>query len=116
MCHHFEKGAGGKNARAFGERGLGRILPRKNERPPRGTGRQRHGERSTHAAQFPGEGKLSGEFLAGKRLRRQLTTRGENPERYRQIESTRVFGQLCGREIYRDATRGKLEARVIERR
>src|SRR5712672_545598 len=116
MRHHFEKRAGGKNPRAFSERGLGCILSRKNERPPRGTCRQRHGERSAHAAQFPGQGKLSSEFLAGKRLRLQLATRGENPERYRQIESARVFGQLRGREIYRDATRGKLEARVIGRR
>src|SRR6185503_5506241 len=105
----------GQNAGARGERGLRRIALRQYEGASCTACGKRHGERAAHRAQLAGQRKLAGKFLSVERRGRELAARGEDPERDRQIEAARVLRQLGRREIDRDAARGKLEMRMVER-
>ena len=93
-----------------------RVAFRQHESASGGARRQRHGERAAHRAQLAGERELARELVAVERLQRELAARGEDAERDRQVEAAGVLRQVGRREIDRDAPRGKLEMRVVERR
>lgn len=115
MRHHLQQRSRRKNVRALGKRSLGRIALGHHERTPGGPRLQCHGKRAAHRAQLARERKLTYEFMRCERLGRDLTARRQYAERNRQIEAAGILGQIGRRKIDRDAARGKLELRVVER-
>ena len=78
---------------------------------PRGP---RHGQRAAHRTQVTGQSQLTRKFILRHRGRWNLTCRGENAERDRQIETPRFLARVRRRQIDRYLARGKLELRVLQ--
>jgi hypothetical protein len=72
VSHDLEQGARREDARPLGERRLGRIGLGQDESASRRAGRERHGQRAAHRAQFAGQRELAGELERSQRLRREL--------------------------------------------
>ena len=113
---HLEQRPGGQHACVAHQRGLGRGAAGQHERAAGVLGGEHHRERAADRSQFAGQRELARELVRVECRLRQLTVGGENAERDRQVEASRLLGQVGRRKIDRHPARGKFELRVLQRR
>jgi len=98
------------------QRRLGGALGGQHEGAARVGRGQAHRQRAADGAQFAAQGQLAGEFIAIEIGVPDLPRGDQDAQGDRQIEATRLLGQVRWREIDRDPALREFVAAILDRR
>ena len=118
LRHHVEQMARAVHRQAGHQRGFFGAAGRQHQLrvDARLLQRRRHGQRAAHRAQLARQRQLAGKFPAGQPRTVDLPAGGQDAERNRQVEATRVLGQVGRRQVDGDAlVVRKVQPAVLQR-
>lgn len=91
------------------------IIAGNQQRPPGVAAGQGGWQHAANAPQFAAQGEFAEELVLPQTFAVDLSRRGQDTQRDRQIESATLFGQVGWRQIDGDTATGELELTVQDR-
>ena len=116
MRGHLSQRYGPERADTLQSRRLRRIFRRQYEGAPRPHSLPSHSQRTAHRPEHAGQRQFAGKFVSVQLVRRHLTRSRQNTDRYRQIETARLFGQIGRGQIDGDFFSRKIKPALNNRR